>query len=230
MTQPIMLKSVRLWERLIRLLYPATCMVCDSILREDSELYLCDNCKRLMPRYSRGFEKIPELPYIEKLLAAFHYEEGVDKAIHKMKFNDQPRLSKTFGWLLYEELAKESCLPDFDYVIPVPMFQKKRKRRGYNQSELIAKALAPYLQVPVLGDCLVKTRQTKPQSSLKREERLKNLDGAFAIKSGEQIYGKNILLVDDVLTTGTTLNLCAKILYESGASWVFGTVLAIAGK
>ena len=127
-------------------------------------------------------------------------------------------------------MVKEKFLPDFDIVIPVPMYRRKKHKRGYNQAELVAIKLADYLEVPVHIDNLVKIRKTRPQSSLKREGRLHNIEGSFQVKDPALVSGKNILLVDDVVTTGTTLNTCAKILYENGASWIFASAIAIAEK
>lgn len=217
-------------ERVIRLVYPVKCMVCDALLREDTTLYLCDSCHKMLPRYEKGFHPIPEIPYLNGLFAAFHYEEGIDSAIHAMKFKYQPKLSKTMAFLLYEEFLKEPVFPNFDLIIPVPMHPRKKRQRGYNQSELVGRELSRYLNIPIDTDLLVKTRYTRPQSRLKREERLHNMEDAFTIVKGHEVSGKNILLVDDVVTTGTTLNTCAKILYEKGASWIFASVIAIAEK
>ncbi len=224
------LKTPSFWERLIRLLYPVKCMVCDTLLKEDSPLYFCEACYKTIPRFEKGFVKNPALPYINGMTAAFYYEGGIDKAIHAMKFNHQPKLSATMGYLLYEQIKRESVVPEFDIIVPVPMHPRKRRRRGYNQAELVAKELSTYLGVPVCADLLYKTRMTHPQSRLKREERLHNMEGAFSIHDHNELTGKIILLVDDVVTTGTTLNSCAKILYEKGASWIFASVIAIAEK
>jgi ComF family protein len=224
------LKIPSIWERILRLVYPVKCMICDEVLKEDTALYLCETCSKMLPYYRKGFCAIPRIPYINGLFAAFYYENGVDRAIQAMKFNHQPLLSRTMAWLLYREMVKEKFLPDFDIVIPVPMHRRKKHKRGYNQAELVAIKLADYLEVPVHIDNLVKIRKTRPQSSLKREGRLHNIEGSFQVKDPALVSGKSILLVDDVVTTGTTLNTCAKILYENGASWIFASAIAIAEK
>ncbi len=230
MKQEVRLEPPSLLERVIRLVYPAKCMICDSLLREEASLMLCESCHTLLPRCEKGFVKMPSMPYIHQLFAAYYYDEGLDSAIHAMKFNHQPRLSETFGYLLYEEMDKVSYLPDWDMILPVPMHRRKKRERGYNQSELMALSLSRHLKIPVYSDLLIKTRYTRPQSSLKREERLMNLEGAFDVVNDTAIAGKNILLIDDVSTTGTTLNLCAKILYEKGAAFVYAAVIAIVEK
>jgi ComF family protein len=205
-------------------------MVCDDLLREDTRLYICDDCYKKLPRYGGGFHRIPELPWAEGIFAAFRYTEGIDTSIHSLKYGHQPGLSRTMGLLIYEQISKEKIIPDFDMIIPVPMHPRKKRQRGYNQSELVGKELSVLLNVPLRCDVLMKTRYTKPQSTLKREKRLQNMTDAFKLKNESDIKGKNILLVDDVVTTGTTLNACAKILTENGATFVFATVIAIAEK
>lgn len=219
-------------EKLIRLVYPVKCMVCDTILIEDALLYLCELCKKNLPRYSRGFKKSIRMPYVDGTFAAFYYKNGVETAIHNMKFKNLPKLAQTMGSLLYEEL-KQEVLPDFDYIIPIPMHPKKKRQRGYNQSELVAKEVSRLLKKEVRTDILLKTKNTRPQIMLKRENRLRNLESAFMVNNNtviDSIQNKHVLLVDDVLTTGTTINTCAKILKENGFAFVYALVIAIAEK
>ena len=124
-------------------------------------------------------------------------------------------------------------MPDFDLIVPVPMHPKKKRQRGYNQAELVAKEAARILEKEIRTDILLKIQNTKPQILLKREERLRNLEGAFKVNDNniiEKNHNKRILLVDDVLTTGTTINTCARILKESGFSSVYALVIALAEK
>jgi competence protein ComFC len=224
------LKPISLIERILRLLYPAKCMVCETILKEESAAFLCESCKKDLKRYGRGFHKAYGLPDIDGLFAAFIYADGIETAIHAFKFKNQPGLSETISLLLFEELNKHGSLPEFDYIVPVPMHPRKKRQRGYNQSELIARQLGEYFDKEVRTDVLIKTRYTRPQSRLKRKERMHNLEGAFSINPDISVEGKRILLVDDVLTTGTTINTCAKILKDMGAVLIYGIVIAIAEK
>ena len=219
------------FEKLIRLVYPVKCMVCDIILREDTSLYLCEPCKKTLPQYNKWLRKSIRMPCVDGTFAAYYYKNGVETAIHNMKFKNLPKLAQTMGSLIYEELKEES-LPYFDYIIPVPMHPKKKRQRGYNQSELVAKATARFLEKEGRTDILLKARNTKPQIMLKREDRLKNLESAFTVNKTilDSIQGKHVLLVDDVLTTGTTINTCAKILKENGFTFVYALVIAIAEK
>ena len=225
--------NVSFFEKLIRLVYPAKCMVCDMILNEDTTMYLCEPCKKILPLYMRGFKKSIQLPYVDLTFAAFYYRDGVETAIHNMKFKNHPKLAQTMGMLICEELLKQESLPHFDYIVPVPMHHKKRRQRGYNQAELVAKEVGRILGKEVRTDILMKTQNTKPQVLLKREERLRNLESAFKVNENiiiKDTQNKHILLVDDVLTTGTTINTCARILKENGFLYIYALVIAIAEK
>ena len=119
-------------------------------------------------------------------------------------------------------------------LVPVPLDKNKLKSRGYNQSEELAKELSKVLQVPVVSDFLIKTKSTKPQMELKKEEREKNLLNAFTIKSGgtsdvPPLSNKKVFLVDDVYTTGSTMQECAKVLRNAGAKSVWGITIAREG-
>lgn len=221
------LKDPSLFERILRLVYPMKCMFCDCLLPDVDNLRVCDMCHNLLPRCAKPFYAVPHMPYINGLFAAYHYEHEVEKAIHAMKFQGRPQLSRDLAFLLSEEMQKQPGY-DFDLIVPVPMHKKKLRQRGYNQSRLLAQELSRHLGVPV-GEILMKTRHTKAQRLLGREERLTNLEGAFKLAEGVNPEGMNILLLDDVTTTGSTLNACARVLYEAGASWIFASVIAIAG-
>ncbi|NMA67733.1 MAG: ComF family protein [Clostridiaceae bacterium] len=220
------LKKPGLAERLIRLVYPVKCICCDEILKEDAVLSLCDNCYKTLPYYGKGIYKAPKIPYIEGIFTAFYYENGIDRTIQAMKFNNQPSLSETLAYLLIEKYIKEPVLPHVDLIVPVPMHRKKKRQRGFNQAELLAKKVSKFLNIPLDTNSLVKIKNTKPQSSLSRNHRLYNLDNVFEVKNITNIKGKNILLIDDVITTGTTINTCGKILCDSGASKIYALVIA----
>ena len=111
-------------------------------------------------------------------------------------------------------------------LIAIPLDKKKLKLRGYNQSELLAQKLAEVINIPLIKDNLVKVKETKPQMELSKEERHKNLLGAFAIKNPAELAGKKIFLVDDVYTTGSTMTACASVLRNSGAKSVWGITIA----
>jgi ComF family protein len=116
--------------------------------------------------------------------------------------------------------------PKGDFLVSVPLTKKKLKRRGFNQSEEIAREISNYLNIPLITNCLIKTRETFPQVELSEKERAENPKGAYIVKDKEKIRGKRVLLIDDVYTTGSTMEECSRILREAGTKEVWGVVIA----
>lgn len=235
---------------LLNLFFPKFCLGCQ---KEGS--YLCDDCRglldicefnyclcshnpsRLLPNQKNGkCSKCQDkklsglyfaLPYKEKLLTK--------KLIYQFKYKPYlSDLSKTLASILIEHFLKTGRNTEEIWqnsvLIPIPLDKKKLKNRGYNQSEELAKELSKILEIPVVLDVLIKTKTTKSQMELKKEEREKNLENAFSIKKPlDFARGKKVFLVDDVYTTGSTMQECAKILKESGIKQVWGIAIAREG-
>ena len=139
-----------------------------------------------------------------------------------MKYKGITKIGTEFGELLGKRIAKEG-FADYDYVIPVPIHQSKKRERGYNQSEFIAKSVAKILNCNYNSQLLKRKKYTNSQTLLDTTERKKNIQNVFASyndKAVELVNGKDILIVDDVLTTGSTINECARILINMGANSV----------
>jgi len=192
-------------------------------------------------------------PKLSGLFSALPYKEKAltKKLIYQFKYKPYLKdLAKTLASILVEhfvisgkntdEIWAPSGVPAI--LVPVPLDKKKLKTRGYNQSEELAKELSKILQIPALSDILIKIKSTKPQMELKKEEREKNLENAFivnpvrnsppageisnGVKNPSPIFGKKIFLVDDVYTTGSTMQECAKVLRKAGAKQVWGIAIA----
>lgn len=181
----------------------------------------CNKCqdKRLSGLYF-------SLPYKEKTITR--------TLIHQFKYQPYLKdLSKTLASVLIEHLVLSGKNTDEIWgnsvLIPVPLDKNKLKARGYNQSEELANELGKVISVPVVLNVLIKTKPTKPQMELSKKEREKNLIGAFEIKNPKEILGKKIFLVDDVYTTGSTMNECTKVLRQAGAKQVWGIAIAREG-
>jgi ComF family protein len=131
------------------------------------------------------------------------------------------------GGIFAKHLAKlvESLSWDMDYIVPVPLGSKRLQERGYNQVMLLARPLAWELDIPLKRQALRRTRETRSQVGLSKEQRITNVKNAFTAKK-QVVNGKRVLLVDDVVTTGATINACAKALKEAGAEKIFATTLA----
>ncbi|AGC69539.1 phosphoribosyltransferase [Thermoclostridium stercorarium subsp. stercorarium DSM 8532] len=220
-------------EYFLRLLFPARCICCDRILPFDIPLEICDECKKDI-RFLRNFEHIfPAGSNIRKVYSAFEYEGNVREAIHRLKFGETPHNASVLVDLSFpflESFLKNETFKSvmkYDIIIPTPLHPRRKRQRGYNQSELIASRLSYHMNVPALKGVLVKKINTPPQSRLGRGERLINLVGVFSVKKPGLVKGRRILLVDDIMTTGSTLEHCAKALKNAGAAYIDAYVVAI---
>ena len=149
-----------------------------------------------------------------------NYTDEMRHIILKIKYDNKREYIEGFAKLMairYEKFIKVS---NIDCIMPVPLHSSRKRMRGFNQSDILAKDLSKYLDIPVLHDCLYRVKKTIDQKGLSRTERLHNLDNAFMVRDLPQNI-KNILIVDDVYTTGTTIEKCAKILKDSGANKIY---------
>lgn len=165
-------------------------------------------------------------PAFTAALAAMRYDKTSKNLILKLKYQDETSLAKTFGtWL---RRTAGPVLPQVDYIIPVPLHYYRFLGRRYNQAALLAGALARASDTPWLPDALHRIRPTQRQTALKGIARRRNVEGAFAVhpRHAEPLRGKTVLLVDDVFTTGATLNECTKALHQAGVRDVFVVTLA----
>ena len=235
---------------LLDLFFPKFCLGCQK-----EGTYLCDDCRTLLDIAEYDYclcEQNPtRLPQGQKLgkcskcqakslsglYFALSYKEKAltKKLIYQFKYPPYIKdLSKTLASILIEHFVISGKNTDEIWensvLIPVPLDNKKIKTRGYNQSEELANELSKVLKVPVISNVLIKTKFTKPQMESTKEEREKNLQGAFVIKKPfDFAQGKKIFLVDDVYTTGSTMQECAKVLREAHAKQVWGICLAREG-
>ncbi len=188
------------------------CKKCGSPIESKSDF--CLFCKK----YKRNFD-FARAPLV--------YENEVANTIKNFKYNNQKWLAKYFAHFLKEEYYKNKDeFTNISYIIPVPLHIQKQKLRGYNQAELLARELSKLIDINVRLDILERIKNTNTQTNLSYIERQKNLENAFKVNNKKDIKNKNILIIDDVLTTGSTSDHCSKILKQNGARKVY--VLTVA--
>lgn len=180
---------------------------CHLCLETKSETFICQDCQERLV-YVNGDR---ELEYGECFYPLF-YNNFIKSKIKQFKYKSDTYLVKPFVEILYNFVNQSNL--KFDYISFIPMYIKDEYKRGYNQSYLLAKYLAKALDKPII-DILSKSKATKHQNKLDRKERLHNLENAFQIKRLEGLNSKTILLVDDLVTTGSTLNVVSKLILEN---------------
>lgn len=221
------------------LLFPPQCVGCrrigsifcpqcaQAVLPVPTSICACCGCvqARPVPRCALCLEKSP--PPLALTRAAALFTEPLRPAIHALKYEANVELAEPLARYLvavFREPPWQALAGSFDACIPVPLHRRREQARGYNQSALLARAFARQVELPVCETWLRRSRETVSQTTLSAAERQQNTAGAFTA-SGE-VAAKRLLLVDDVITTGATLNACAQALCEAGASAVYGLGLA----
>ena len=206
------------------LLFPRKCILCRRILRRE-EIDLCGDCRRDVRPYVSGKRKFQ---FLDSMTAVWYYEENVRRSIVRYKFYGARYLARNFGRQLAMRVLQEDL--EYDLITWVPVSRWRRFRRGFDQVELLARYAAKELDCRSVR-CLKKIRNNRSQSTLQdAAQRRANVLGVYRITDPEQVAGKKILLLDDVLTTGATAGECARVLLTAGAKEVHCAVLATARK
>ncbi|RCS27756.1 ComF family protein [Polaribacter sp. WD7] len=210
-------------HHLLGIFYPELCVGCDNQLTPNEEI-LCTFCRHDLPiinftDYTNN--KITQTFYgripIEKAnaLLYFRQESSTKKLIHQLKYKGNEQIGVFLGNWLGQKLVDEKEFSEIDCIIPVPLHSKKIKKRGYNQLTKFGEQLSLYLKKPIINDVLIKTSSSQTQTFKSRFERFRSIDSTFLLKNAASIQNKHILLIDDVLTTGATLEACAKELLKA---------------
>lgn len=214
-----------LFNNILNLFFPCQCLGCNI---EGS--WLCQNCKQLIHLQKNSIcnDYQNEKPYFDSLLVAAHYEKGhlLQKTIKTFKYRFIKELKYFLGDLLSQTI--QANLKDtHEYeLIAVPLHISKKRWRGFNQAELLCEQVSQNLQIKIIRNSIKRIRKTKSQAELNRTKRLKNLDQAFICSDKQALVNKKIILIDDICTTGTTLNQCAKVLRVGGAKEIIALVIA----
>ncbi len=226
---------MKLYRDIFDFIFPRNCIICKRLLN-DSEVVICVYCNYDIPR--TNFHKDPENPVaqlfwgrirIEYASAFFYFSKGsgYQKLIHFLKYEGMKDIGIEIGKIFGAEL-KGSGFETADFLVPVPLHKRKQRKRGYNQSEMIAKGMAISLGKAVFTDILTRMEFTETQTRKSRYDRFINVSGSFSVLNREKCKGYHILLIDDVVTTGSTLEACVEELINSGAARVSIAALAVA--
>ena len=203
----------RLAEGALDLLYPRKCVGCGR-----AGAFLCDVCIAEAPRAADTTGVGLQL-----VLAPFEMKGAVQKAVHRLKYNGVRGLSHPMGIAMVQHLERHGVAPDL--IVPVPLHRSRQRERGYNQAALLAREVGGWMRVPVDVGLLERTESAGPQArSASREERQANVAGAF--RARREAIGKSVVIVDDVTTTGATLQECAAVLRKAGARRAWGLTFA----
>lgn len=194
-------------------MFPQVCSICGKLNKEG----LCIKCRNILEKlaiFQITKENLQER-YFQELISIFPYEGMVRQLLLAYKFHEKSYIYVCFvNFILKNEKIFEK-LQSYDTIIPVPISKKRMKERGYNQSLLIAKNLSKELNISLQVNCLLKTRNIIEQSKLNKEQRKDNIQNVYELKNGEILNNKRILLIDDIYTTGSTVNECSKILQQA---------------
>jgi len=216
----------RLASDFVSVLFPDCCYACGEELYH-GENQICINCLFDLP--FTDFQYYPDNAvaklfwgriHCDHAMAMLYFKKAnrVQKLIHQIKYQAKTDLGFTLGTMLGERLLNAPDYNGAELVIPVPLHQKKEKARGYNQCKCIADGIAYSLQIPVQTGLLIRQIATSTQTKKNRYNRYESMKSVFNIAEPEALYGKHVILVDDVVTTGATLEACGQILLDSGIS------------
>lgn len=233
-------------EKILRIItdiiFPAKCIVCNAL--STSDLLLCASCWKEIEFITEpgcsacGFpfdfdmgadalcvSCVKSRPYFDRAFAAFRYTTSSKAFVYKLKYQDQLYIAAFFARFITNKLRN---FYEYRIVIPVPMHRNKLRKRLYNQSAILARQVAKTLRLDYFPNILIKTKDTIAQSKLNRERRKQNIVNSFAVLEDYKniIKGHNVILIDDVYTTGATVNECSKILKKAGCKKILVVTMA----
>jgi ComF family protein len=233
-----MLHIPHLLQDALHLFYPNCCQGCGSDLIFNNQL-LCIRCLQSLPH--TRFAWFPDNP-IEKIFSGrlniaaahseFYFSKGqlIQELIHQLKYNNNKDIGIYLGEITGESLLQSGRFSGMDAIIPLPMYPDKEYKRGYNQAAIIAEGIAKSMNVPLMNKMVLRSRLTETQTKKHRADRWQNVEGSFNISNPSALMGKKVLLVDDVITTGATIEACAQVISQLSGSAIYIATLAHASK
>lgn len=213
---------IKFFDYILSLIYPPKCVFCGTVIDKSD---ICEECEKTLP-FTKGDSIYQKFPFVDKCISPLYYKDYVRRAVLRFKFAGCSCYSRRLGGIMSECAENNLDCGSIDMVSCIPLSRKRMHDRGYNQAELLAKEISKKVGVEYLPT-LKKIRHNTAQSTIKdSKQRAANVIGAYGVIDAEEVKGKYILLVDDVVTTGSTVSECARILKKSGAKAVYCVTLA----
>ncbi len=213
---------MKILDKIAELLFPWKCIFCGCVLESGD---ICQECKKSLP-YTKGDSIYQKFPFVDKCISPLYYKDKVKDSIHRYKFYGCSAYFAGYSTIMAPCAENNLDCGGIDVVSWIPLSKKRLHRRWYNQSELIAREIAKRVGLPCEA-LLKKVKDNKSQSSIREyKERSKNVIGAYELLDTANVKGRYILLVDDVVTTGSTLSEAARMLKKAGAKAVYCVTLA----
>ena len=210
----------KLFLKVLDLVYPIKCPICDKNFISRSDL-VCKSCSSNLKNINFIKDITVEGGKLVKCVSPFMYsDDNIKKSIWRFKFRGYKDYSKFFATLICEGLKSKFQDIKFDYVTFVPIGRERQRNRGYNQSECLASDIAFILGISC-NETLIKVKSNHVQHELSLEDRKENVKGVYGVKNPSKIKGKRILLCDDIVTSGSTISECSKVLFDNGANEVY---------
>ncbi len=211
-----------IFDDFVSLFYPQICMACGNSLFHNEEV-ICTSCLMHLPE--TGFHNLKDNPvakvfwgrvHIESAAALFYYRKGgkVQHLIHQMKYNGHKEIGVFVGELYGSDLKESQFFRTVDAIVPIPLHKNKLKKRGFNQAEMFANGLSNTMEIPVDTETVYRDVETTTQTKKHRYKRWENVSDIFKLRNMELLRGKHVLVVDDVITTGSTMEACVNTLQK----------------
>lgn len=216
-------------EAIFDLIFPPKCIFCGKLLGYGVKVCICNECSCKISYLKCRIKGVKKSDFFDDIICTCEYTGIIKEALIKYKFYNRPSFARSFAWLIYSVMM-EMGYDTIDFIIAVPLHRTREHNRGYNQAYLIAKQLGSLLGIKVVNKLLIRTKSTNSQSLLGRNERLHNVRDAFAVTNSAMVTGKSVLIVDDVFTTGSTINECCKVLKQAGTNSITAVVVATGRK
>ena len=210
---------------LVDFVFPPACLICGRTFSEGN--LICHDCKHALTINSYRYDPSPRnIKNVKNISVLLPYDNRCRTLIHALKYHGVQSTGLLLGELMGRKAVQQFSPPEDTFLVPVPLHPSRLRERGYNQSERLAQGFSSFTGHSIVENILTRTRETETQTALTPEQRIKNVTGTFQYTGRCALSGRPVILIDDVMTTGSTLSECARALKEGGAGMIFVSVAA----